>query len=159
MGSKEKAIQFGKIDINNDELIMINDIFSDFKEDCKRADNMLSDLNKKISDDYKKIKDEEAKRYNDEILKACEDAQYSKDEVLQLRKNKDNRLYNSLNAVNDIIASGYIWENGKVGYFIPIEPIGRGADSIIAYTPFGRKRTDGNGLRFVQVHKDNKNII
>jgi hypothetical protein len=56
MEDKENTIQFGKIDINNDELIMTNDIFSDFnkkiKEDCKRANDMLSDISKKAYEDY-----------------------------------------------------------------------------------------------------------
>jgi|GEM_PF-5650392 len=80
-----------------------------------------------------------------------QDAEYTKEEILQMREKNDKILYKSPAEI--ITSYGCAWENGKVGYFIPFdhEPLG------LDFLPpqFGGGRSDGKGLRFVQSHKNN----
>jgi hypothetical protein len=107
-----------------------------------QALNLIDELNKPIS--Y--------------ILnKGREKAQYSKAQVLQMRGNSDSRLYQTPDDANRINAGGFVWENGKVGYFIPFQHRELGYDFMCP--PFGGGQKDGKGLRFVQIHKDNKPFV
>lgn len=79
-----------------------------------------------------------------------EDAEYTKEEVRQMRVGNDKRLYKSPAEVTS--SYGCVWENGKVGYFIPFNHRSMGMDFL--QPKFGGSQSDGKGLRFVQNHKD-----
>jgi hypothetical protein len=82
-----------------------------------------------------------------------EDARYSKEEVLKMRANKDARMYKTPDDVNHRMSVRRVWENGKVGYFIPFAHRNGAMDFFPPQAGGGMK--DGEGLRFVQLHKDN----
>lgn len=81
---------------------------------------------------------------------SLQDAEYTKEEIFQMRENNDNRLYKSPIEVTS--SYGCVWENGKVGYFIPFDHKPLSGDFLPA--KFGGGQRDGKGLRFVQNHKD-----
>jgi hypothetical protein len=117
----------------------------------------IEDISKQIVAKSNNLFDELNKQFIDRMNKDREDAQYSKELVLQMRENKNNRLYKTPEDVNWINAGGYVWENGKVGYFIPFEHRTLGYDFI--QPQFGGGQKDGKGLRFVQVHKDSSKMF
>lgn len=84
-----------------------------------------------------------------------QDAEYTKEEILQMRENNDNRLYKSPIEVTS--SYGCVWENGKVGYFIPFDHKPLSGDFLPA--KFGGGQRDGKGLRFVQNHKDSDKTL
>jgi hypothetical protein len=85
-----------------------------------------------------------------------QDAEYTKEEIRQMRESKDKKLYKSPAEV--ISSYSCVWENGKVGYFIPFEHKPLNGDFLPAQ--FGGGQKDGKGLRFVQSHKnDNERNI
>jgi hypothetical protein len=89
-----------------------------------------------IVDDLRKIGQSELDNIYREV-------QYSKEEVRQMRISMSNEVYdNPHNVIESCIC---VWENGKVGRFIPFEHNG------ILYH-FGGKK-DSKGLKFVQTDK------
>ncbi len=79
-----------------------------------------------------------------------QDAEYTKEEIRQMRESNDKKLYKSPAEV--ISSYSCVWENGKVGYFIPFEHKPLNGDFLPAQLGGGQK--DGKGLRFVQSHKN-----
>ena len=84
--------------------------------------NLFNEINKQIKSELKILRDR---------------AQYSKDDVLQMRLNNDKRLYKNPSDVI-LLYGSYVWENGKVGYFKPFNHA---------------------GLRFVQTEKDSIMLV
>ncbi|MDR2441639.1 MAG: hypothetical protein LBE12_19935 [Planctomycetaceae bacterium] len=136
MPHKNNTKQNNLISLNELDIQRIEDIS---KHIITKSNNLFDELNKQIIDRMNKDR---------------EDAQYSKEQVLQLRANNNSRLYKTPEDVNIINPCGRIWENGKVGYFIPFEHRNMGYDFM--QPQFGGGQKDGKGLRFVQVHKDHK---
>jgi len=92
------------------------------------------------------------KQFLDATNKHMEEAKYTREDVSLMRINNDNRLYKTPSDVKSL--TPHVWENGKFGYFIPFR------NTILFNVPMlheGRK--DGKGLRFAQVHKDDKPLI
>jgi hypothetical protein len=130
----------------NNSLIYLNKLtiqrLENIAQIIPKPNNLFDKLNKQIIDGMNKDR---------------EDAQYSKEQVLQMRKTNNNRLYKTPEDVNSINAGGYVWENGKCGYFIPFEHRGLGYDFMSPQ--FGGGQEDGKGLRFVQQHKDGELFV
>jgi hypothetical protein len=136
MAQKDNTKQNNPISLNE---LSIQRIEYLTKQVLAKQDNLFDEPNKQIIDSMNKDR---------------EDAQYSKEQVLQMRGNDDRRLYKTPEAANCINAGGYVWENGKVGYFIPFQHRPLGNDFMPPQ--FGGGQKDGKGLRFVQVHKNSE---
>ena len=110
----------------------------------------LEDITKRLIQEPNFMLDKLNKQFIDKLNNDRKESQYTKEEVLQMRTNNDNRLYKATKDVNSLC--GYVWENGKSGYFRPFEHRGLGYDFIQPH--FGGGQKDGKGLRFIQTHKD-----
>jgi hypothetical protein len=117
----------------------------------------IVDITKQIISKPDNLFDELNKQFIDRMNNDRKDAQYSKKQVLQMRANSDSRLYKTPDDVNIISPCGRVWENGKVGYFIPFEHRVWGYDFI--QPRFGGGQKDDKGLRFVQVHKNSNKVF
>ncbi|MDR1644787.1 MAG: hypothetical protein LBS05_03025 [Tannerellaceae bacterium] len=135
MGTKDDTKQNNNpIPLNELNIQRVEDIA---KQIIPKSDNLHNELNKQFIN-----------RMNEDR----EDAQYSKEQVLQMRENNNSRLYKTPKDVNYSNADGYVWENGKVGYFISFEH--RPLNNDFLPPKFGGGQKDGKGLRFVQIHRD-----
>ena len=89
-------------------------------------------------------------QYVDKLRQEKEAAQYTPEEVFQMRLNNDSIIYKT---PNDVLNSyGNVWENGKYGCFVQYDGNPFGLNSIF-------QKSDGKGLRFYQLNKDGNSIF
>lgn len=81
-----------------------------------------------------RITEQMPNRLFDELNKQIKNEEY----------NEDSRLYESPADIGTIYPYGRVWENGKVGFFLPFEQIAFDLNFLRQF------QKDGNGLRFVQ---------
>jgi hypothetical protein len=134
---------------NESDMQRIENIIKPYELDMQRIEKIdMQSIKTQFKLDMQRL-EKNSKQLIDRKIKYLEDAKYSKEQVLQLRANNDSRLYQMPKVVNHTNEHAYVWENGKVGYFIPLEH----SDFIKPRFGGGIKR-DGKGLRFVQIHQD-----